>query len=157
MINMKMVEISVGVFIAAGIAALFMLAMKVSNLSSFTTQDGYELTARFDNIGGLKAMSPVNAGGVRIGRVTSIDYDQGTYEAIVKMQISSQYNKLPKDSSASIFTSGLLGEQYISLEPGGDTNYLKSGDQIKLTQSAIVMEQVIGQFLFSKASEGTPQ
>lgn len=154
---MKMVEISVGVFIAAGIAALFMLAMKVSNLSSFTTQDGYELTARFDNIGGLKAMSPVNAGGVRIGRVTSIDYDQGTYEAIVKMQISSQYNKLPKDSSASIFTSGLLGEQYISLEPGGDTNYLKSGDQIKLTQSAIVMEQVIGQFLFSKASEGTPQ
>ena len=155
MINVKIVEIAVGIFIAAGIAALFMLAMKVSNLSTFKGQDGYELSAHFDNIGGLKKLSPVNAGGVRIGRVTSIDYDQNTYEAIVKMHISSQYNHLPTDTSASIFTSGLLGEQYISLEPGGDDTYLKSGDQIKLTQSAIVMEQVIGQFLFSKASEGT--
>ena len=157
MMNTKMVEITVGIFIAAGIAALFMLAMKVSNLSSFTSQGGYELTARFDNIGGLKEMSPVNAGGVRIGRVTSISYDQGTYEAIVKMQISQQYNQFPVDTSASIFTSGLLGEQYVSLEPGGDNKYLKSGDQIRLTQSAIVMEQVIGQFLFSKASEGPSQ
>lgn len=157
MINVKMIEIAVGVFIAAGIAALFMLAMKVSNLSAFTGQDGYELSARFDNIGGLKALSPVNAGGVRIGRVTSISYDQGAYEAIVKMQIGPQYDRLPKDTSASIFTSGLLGEQYISLEPGGDDTYLKAGDQITLTQSAIVMEQVIGQFLFSKASEGTSQ
>lgn len=154
---MKMVEITVGVFIAAGIAALFMLAMKVSNLSTFTSQGGYELTAKFDNIGGLKEMSPVNAGGVRIGRVTSIDYDQGTYEAIVKMMISPQYNRLPKDTSASIFTSGLLGEQYVSLEPGGDTEFLKSGDQIRLTQSAIVMEQVVGQFLFGKAAGGTSQ
>ena len=154
MMNVKIIEITVGFFVAAGIAALFMLAMKVSNLSSFTGQDGYELSARFDNIGGLKEMSPVNAGGVRIGRVTSIDYDQNSYEAIVRMQINPQYNRLPKDTTASIFTSGLLGEQYISLEPGGDTVYLKSGDQIKLTQSAIVMEQVIGQFLFSKASEG---
>jgi len=150
-----MVEITVGVFIAAGIAALFMLAMKVSNLSTFSGQEGYEVSARFDNIGGLKALSPVNAGGVRIGRVTSIVYDQNTYEAIVKMHIESEYNHLPADTTASIFTSGLLGEQYISLEPGGDSSYLKSGDEIKLTQSAIVMEQVIGQFLFSKASEGT--
>jgi len=155
MINVKMVEITVGVFIAAGIAALFMLAMKVSNLSTFSGQEGYEVSARFDNIGGLKALSPVNAGGVRIGRVTSIVYDQNTYEAIVKMHIESEYNHLPADTTASIFTSGLLGEQYISLEPGGDSSYLKSGDEIKLTQSAIVMEQVIGQFLFSKASEGT--
>jgi len=155
--NIKMVEITVGVFIAAGIAALFMLAMKVSNLSSTAGQDGYELSARFDNIGGLKKLSAVNAGGVRIGRVTSIDYDQSTYEAIVRMEINPRYNQLPADTSASIFTSGLLGEQYISLEPGGDQAYLKAGDQIKLTQSAIVMEQVIGQFLFSKASEGPTQ
>jgi len=157
MINTKVIEVTVGVFIAAGIAALFMLAMKVSNLSTFSSQGGYEITARFDNIGGLKEMSPVNAGGVRIGRVTSVEYDQKTYEAIVKMQISPEYDQLPKDTSASIFTSGLLGEQYISLEPGGETAYLKSGDQIKLTQSAIVMEQVIGQFLFGKASEGISQ
>ncbi len=157
MINTKVIEVTVGVFIAAGIAALFMLAMKVSNLSTFSSQGGYEITARFDNIGGLKEMSPVNAGGVRIGRVTSVEYDQKTYEAIVKMQISPEYDRLPKDTSASIFTSGLLGEQYISLEPGGETAYLKSGDQIKLTQSAIVMEQVIGQFLFGKASEGVSQ
>lgn len=152
--NTKMVEIMVGVFISAGIAALFMLAMKVSNLSASTGQDGYELSAKFDNIGGLKKLSPVNAAGVRIGRVTAIDYDQGTYEAIVKMEINPRYNQLPVDTSASIFTSGLLGEQYISLEPGGEQIYLKAGDQIKLTQSAIVMEQVIGQFLFSKAAEG---
>jgi phospholipid/cholesterol/gamma-HCH transport system substrate-binding protein len=134
-----------------------MINIKVSNLSTFASQGGYEITARFDNIGGLKEMSPVNAGGVRIGRVTSIDYDQKTYEAIVRMQISPQYDRLPKDTSASIFTSGLLGEQYVSLEPGGEMSYLKSGDQIKLTQSAIVMEQVIGQFLFGKASEGVTQ
>jgi phospholipid/cholesterol/gamma-HCH transport system substrate-binding protein len=148
-------EIAVGIFIAGGIAALFMLAMKVSNLNAFTEKDGYQLTAHFENVGGLKELSPVSIGGVRIGRVTSIGFDQDNYEATVRMAINPQYNRLPKDTSASIFTSGLLGEQYINLEPGGDESFLKDGDKIMLTQSALVMEQVVGQFLFSKAAEGT--
>lgn len=152
--NTKMVEMVVGIFVALGIAALFMLAMKVSNLGSFSIDEGYEISARFENIGGLKALSPVNVGGVRIGRVTEISFDQQTYQAVVNMVIDGQYSRLPKDTSASIFTAGLLGEQYISLEPGGDEVYLTAGDTISLTQSSLVMEQVIGQFLFSKASEG---
>lgn len=150
--NTRIIEIVVGVFVAVGIAALFMLAMKVSNLSTFTERDGYELTARFENVGGLKTLSAVSAGGVRIGRVTAIEYNQENYEANVRMVIDPRYNRFPTDTSASIFTSGLLGEQYISLEPGGEENYLNDGDQIKLTQSALVMEQVLGQFLFSKAA-----
>jgi len=155
--NNRVIEIIVGMFVALGIAALFMLAMKVSNLSSFGADDGYTLNARFENIGGLKVMSPVSVGGVRIGRVVSIDFDQQRYEAVVTMLISSDYSRLPKDTSASIFTAGLLGEQYVNLEPGGEETYLKDGDGIQLTQSSLVMEQVIGQFLFSKASEGGGQ
>lgn len=153
--RIRTVEIVVGGFVALGIAALFMLAMKVSNLSSFKMENGYTLSAQFDNVGGLKALSPVNMGGVRIGRVKSIDYDQQDYRALVTFEIDSKYNRLPKDTTASIFTSGLLGEQYISLEPGADDVYLKQGDVIKITQSALVMEQVIGQFLFSKAAGDT--
>ena len=153
--NNRVVEIVVGVFVALGIAALFMLAMKVSNLSNLGGDDGYELQARFDNIGGLKVMSPVSVAGVRIGRVVAIDFDQNRYEAVVKMMIEPGYNRLPMDTSASIFTAGLLGEQYISLEPGADDKYLHAGDQIKLTQSSLVMEQIIGQFLFGKAAEGS--
>ena len=135
-------------------AALFMLAMKVSNLNAFSVKDGYSLTARFDNIGGLKVQSPVNASGVRIGRVVAIEYDQESYEAQVRMVIDPKYNRLPKDTSAGIYTSGLLGEQYISLEPGGADDYLRDGDRVTLTQSALVLEQVIGQYLFSAAAEG---
>ena len=153
--NNRVVEIVVGVFVALGIAALFMLAMKVSNLSNLGGDDGYELQARFDNIGGLKVMSPVSVAGVRIGRVVAIDFDQNRYEAVVKMMIEPGYDRLPTDTSASIFTAGLLGEQYISLEPGADDKYLHGGDQIKLTQSSLVMEQIIGQFLFDKAAEGS--
>jgi len=152
--KVKIVEVMVGIFIVAGVAALFMLAMKVSNLSSLSDQVGYELIARFDNVGGLKAMSPVNAGGVRVGRVVSVDYDQDKYEAEVHMVINSRYDKFPKDTSAAIYTAGLLGEQYVSLEPGAEDVFLKDGDEIKLTQSALVMEKVVGQFLFSKAAEG---
>ena len=155
--KIKMIEIAVGMFVAAGIAALFMLAMKVSNLSSFAEKDGYTLTARFENIGGLKTMSPVNAGGVRIGRVTAISYDQEDFEAGVSLVISQKDSHFPGNTSASIYTSGLLGELYISLEPGGDEEYLKAGDEIELTQSAFVMEQVIGQFIFSKAAEGSSE
>jgi phospholipid/cholesterol/gamma-HCH transport system substrate-binding protein len=154
MMNSKMVEITVGVFVAAGIAALFMLAMKVSNLNAYSVKDGYTLVAHFDNIGGLKTQSPVSASGVRIGRVVAIEYDQEGYDAQVRMVIDPRYDRLPEDTSAGIYTSGLLGEQYISLEPGGSDTYLKDGDRVTLTQSALVLEQVIGQYLFSAASEG---
>ena len=153
--RVRTIEIVVGGFVALGIAALFMLAMKVSNLSSFRMENGYHLSAQFDNIGGLKPLSAVNMGGVRIGRVTAIDYDQQDYRAVVTFEIDGKYNRLPKDTTASIFTAGLLGEQYISLEPGADDVYLKDGDTITITQSALVMEQVIGKFLFSKAAGDT--
>lgn len=149
--NNRVVEIMVGLFVALGIAALFMLAMKVSNLGGMSANDGYELQARFDNIGGLKVMSPVNIGGVRIGRVMAIDYDQDSYEAVVKMVIDPSFDRLPTDTSASIFTAGLLGEQYVSLEPGAEELYLQAGDELMLTQSSLIMEQLIGQFLFDKA------
>ncbi len=153
MTNMRVIEVIVGIFVVAGIAALFMLAMKVSNLSSFKSREGYTLQARFDNIGGLKVRSPVRAGGVLVGRVTAIDYDQATYEAEVRLLIEPQYNQFPRDTTASIYTSGLLGEQYVSLEPGGEESYLKGGDEIKLTQSAIILEQVVGKFLYSQAAK----
>jgi len=152
--NTRSVEITVGLFVDGGLLALFVLAMKVSNLNIYTGKDGYEVLARFENIGGLKERSPVTMAGVRIGQVARIEFDNDTYEAVTHMEIDPSYNKLPKDTSASIFTAGLLGEQYISLEPGGEETYLGPGDEIKLTQSALVLEQVIGQFLFSKASEG---
>ncbi|NIM26612.1 MAG: outer membrane lipid asymmetry maintenance protein MlaD [Gammaproteobacteria bacterium] len=150
----KTVEIGVGVFVAMGLAALLMLAMKVSNLAELTAADGYQVTARFDNIGGLKVRAPVTMSGVRVGRVTQIDFDDSTYEAVVRFSIDPRYMRIPLDTSASIYTAGLLGEQYIGLEAGGDENFLADGDEITLTQSAIVLEQVIGQFLYSKAAEG---
>lgn len=155
--RVKTIEITVGLFVAAGLAALFMLAMRVSNLSALTDDQGYELIARFQNVGGLKVRSPVSVGGVRVGRVAAIDFDKQTFEAVVHMNIAPQYDTFPSDTSASIFTAGLLGEQYVSLEPGGDEAVLKAGDSIKLTQSALVMEQIIGQFLFEKASQGAKQ
>ncbi|MFV2005121.1 MAG: outer membrane lipid asymmetry maintenance protein MlaD [Gammaproteobacteria bacterium] len=149
----RKIEILVGFFMAAAIAAFFMLAMNVSNMSSYGVGKSYELKARFDNIGGLKVRSPVAAGGVRIGRVTKIDYNTDTYEAVVVMSIEEKYNKFPIDTAASVYTSGLLGEQFIGFEPGAEEDYLKNGDTIDLTQSAIVLEQIIGQFLYSKADD----
>ena len=154
MMQSRTVEIWVGLFIAAGMAALFMLAMQVSNLTVVNTDEGYDVTARFENISGLKVRAPVTMAGVRIGRVTQVGFDPRTFEAVVTMHISGQYNQLPADTSASIFTAGLLGEQYVGLEPGGEMEVLKDGSEIVLTQSALVLEQLIGQFLFSKASEG---
>lgn len=151
--NSRTLELWVGLFVAAGFAALFMLAMTASNLASYGTGDSYEIKAHFDNIGGLKARSPVAASGVRIGRVTAIEYDQSGYEAVVTMSIEPQYNKFPTDTSASVLTSGLLGEQYVGLEPGAEDDYLKNGSKIEITQSALVLEQIIGQFLYSKADE----
>lgn len=149
----RKIEILVGLFVAAAIAAFFMLAMSVSNMSSYGDGGTYEITGHFDNIGGLKVRSPISAGGVTIGRVKDIQYDSGSYEAVVKMSINSEYNKFPIDTAASVLTSGLLGEQYIGFEPGAEEEYLKQGDVIDLTQSAIVLEQIIGQFLYSQADD----
>lgn len=154
MTNSRTVEIWVGLFIAAGMAALFMLAMQVSNLTVINDDEGYSITARFENISGLKVRSPVTVAGVRVGRVTDIGFDPNTFQAVVTMNISGQYDQLPMDTSAAIYTSGLLGEQYVGLEPGGDFEMLKNGDEIMLTQSAIILEQMIGQLLFSQGSEG---
>lgn len=149
----RTVEIWVGLFVVAGMAALFMLAMRVSNISAFSDDEGYDITARFENIGGLKIRSPVSMAGVRIGRVADIGFDNTTYEAVVTLRISVNYDKLPKDTSASIFTAGVLGENYVGLEAGASETYLKAGDQLKITQSAVVLENLIGQFLFNKAQE----
>lgn len=155
MMQKRAVEIAVGVFIAAGLAALFMLAMKVSNMNAFAKGEGYSLVARFENIGGLKVRSPVTVAGVRIGRVANIDFDDKNYEAVVTMHIEPRYNKFPTDTSASILTSGVLGENYVGLEAGAEEKFLRNGDEIKITQSAMVLEQLIGQFLFNKAAETT--
>ncbi len=149
----RSLELTVGAFVGIGLAALFMLAMQASNLSSYTTNGQYSLTARFDNIGGLKVKSAVKVAGVKVGQVSEIDYDMETFEAVVTLSIDDRYDKFPKDTIASIFTSGLLGEQYIGLEPGGDDQVLKDQGVIRHTQSAMVLEQIIGQFLFSKSQD----
>lgn len=146
----RALEIAVGIFVALGIASLFMLAMKVSNLSAFDIEAGYTLKANFENIGGLKVRSPVRIGGVRIGRVVSIGYDSQHFEAVVTMSIDNRYDKLPSDTEAGIYTAGLLGEQYIGLEPGGAEEFLEDGGLIDETQSAIVLEKMIGNVLFDK-------
>lgn len=150
--NNRTIEIGVGLFVALGFAALFMLVMQVSNLGTITTGDTYTLRAGFENIGGLKVRSPVTVSGVRVGRVAAIDYDSDAFEAIVTLRIGADYNRFPEDTSASIFTAGLLGEQYIALEPGGSMENLADGDRLQLTQSALVMEQIIGQFLYSASA-----
>jgi len=147
--NTRKTEILVGLFVAAGLAALFMLAMKVSNLNIYNNDDGYEIIANFDDASGLKVKSPVTMAGVLIGRVSDIAFDAKTFEAVVKIRIESQYSTLPKDTSASIYTAGLLGEKYIGLEPGGDEENLKNNDKLKLTQSSLVLEKLISRFVDS--------
>lgn len=151
--NTRTIEITVGLFVAAGLAALFLLAMKVSNLATYGGGEGYIISASFDNIGGLKVRSPVAASGVRVGQVVGIEYDSEGYEARVTMSIKPQYNKFPVDTAASVLTSGLLGEQFIGLQPGAEEEFLMAGSKIELTQSALVLEQIVGQFLYSKADE----
>ena len=152
--NSRTIEISVGLFVACGLAALFMLAMQVSNLASLGGDgDSYTVTAAFENVGGLKVRSPVTVSGVRVGRVDAIDYDTSAYEAVVTLRINAAYDAFPEDTSASIFTAGLLGEQYIALDPGGSMDNLTQDSRIQLTQSALVMEQIIGQFLYSMADK----
>jgi len=143
----------VGLFVAIGIAGLFFLALQVSNLSSYTNHDSYTVSARLQNSGGLKVKSPVSAAGVKIGQVSDITFDPKTYESVVLMSIDSKYNTLPDDTTASIFTAGLLGEQYVSLEPGGSEEYLRNDGKIEITQPAIILEKAIGQFLFKSVEE----
>ena len=154
--NLKTMELAVGAFVALGLAAFFMLAMKVSNIADLGEDKGYKVTARFENIGGLKVRAPVTLGGVRIGRVAGIDLDPKSYEAVVTLSIEPRYDRLPSDSSASILTSGLLGEQYIGLEPGGMDDALKNGASLKLTQSALVLEKLIGRLLTNAVSGDKP-
>lgn len=145
-------DLWVGIFVTAGVAALFMLALKVGNASSVSVSDGYRVVAEFDNIGGLKVRAPVKSAGVVVGRVEAISLDTRTFRANVALRIDKNY-PFPKDSSASILTAGLLGEQYVGMDGGGEEQVLKDGDRIKITQSAIVLEKVIGQFLYGKAAE----
>lgn len=145
------VDLWVGIFVLLGLIALVVLAVRVGNLSSQTGHsDTYTVNARFSNIGGLKVRAPVKSAGVVVGRVNEIKFDNKEFEALVALKIDQEF-KFPKDTAAVILTSGLLGEQYIGMEPGADTVFLKNGDKIGLTQSAVVLEQLIGQFIFSKA------
>lgn len=154
MTQSRNLEFMVGIFVAAGIVALFFLALQVSNLGTVSTEDGYNVEARFDNIGGIKVKAPVTMAGVRVGQVTGISFDKETFEAVVTLNIDGKYDQIPDDTFAKIFTAGLLGEQYIGLDAGGSDVYLEEGGRLQLTQSALVLEEVIGQFLFSKAQEG---
>jgi len=140
-------------FVVLGALALFFLATRVANSNSLSFNDTYPVTTQFDNIGGLKPRAAVKSAGVVVGRVGEIKFDDKHFQAVVTLNLDGRY-KFPKDSSAKILTAGLLGEQYIGLEPGGDTNNLAAGDKIKMTQSAVVLENLIGQFLYSKAAEG---
>ena len=151
--NRSILDLWVGFFVLLGIAALMFLAIKVGNLSSAHMSETYVLEAKFDNIGGLKVRGPVKSAGVVVGRISDIKFDAASYEAVVIMNIDGRY-QFPKDTFASILTAGLLGEQYIGLVAGGDEKMLKAGDKISKTQSAVVLEKLISQFLFSKAADG---
>ena len=146
------IDLWVGVFVVAGVAALVMLAMKVGNLGTYNVSEAYQVHAYFSNIGGLKPKASIKSAGVLVGRVTDITLDTERYEAKVVMSLDKRY-QFPKDTFANILTSGLLGEQYIGLMPGGDEEMLKNGEQLKKTQSAVVLEELIGKFLYSKAEE----
>jgi len=145
-------ETLVGLFVLLGLAALVFVALKAANLTSFSGGDTYRVEARFDNIGGLKPRAPVRSAGVVVGRVAAIQLDPKSFQGVVALDIQRGY-EFPKDSSAKILTAGLLGDQYVGLEPGGDTANLAAGGVIKQTQSAVVLENLIGQFLFNKAAD----
>jgi phospholipid/cholesterol/gamma-HCH transport system substrate-binding protein len=150
----KLLDLWVGFFVVIGFAALLFLALRVGNLSSANFAETYKLTAKFDNIGGLKVRGAVKSAGVVVGRVSEIYFDPKTYEAVATLTIDSRY-RFPKDTFVSILTAGLLGEQYIGLDAGGDEKMLKPGDVVVKTQSAVVLEKLISQFMFNKASEGS--
>lgn len=152
--NRSTTNVAVGAFVALGIVALVFMALKVGNLVSFDSAEGYRLEARFDNIGGLRVRAPVKSAGVVVGRVEAIHLDGTTYEAVAQLRIRPEY-RFSTDTIAAIVTSGLLGEQYLSLDAGGDSLYLKDGERVIKTQSAMVLEKLIGQFLYNKAAESS--
>ena len=147
-----MLDLWVGLFVCAGIGALLVLALKVGNMSGFSVADTYKVYAEFDNVGGLKPRAPVKSAGVVVGRVADVSFDNQSFRARVTLHLDKRY-QFPKDSSASILTAGLLGEQYIGMDGGGDDHMLKDGDRLIITQSAVVLEKIIGQFLYGKAAE----
>ncbi|MET0382738.1 MAG: outer membrane lipid asymmetry maintenance protein MlaD [Burkholderiaceae bacterium] len=148
----KSTETLVGVFVLLGILGLIFLALKTANLGNFSSARSYQVRARFDNIGGLKKNAPVRSAGVSVGHVVSITLDKNTYQGLVLMDIKEGID-FPVDSSAKILTAGLLGDQYVGIEPGSDDKNLKSGDLIRQTQSAVVLENLIGQLIFNKAAD----
>jgi phospholipid/cholesterol/gamma-HCH transport system substrate-binding protein len=149
----KTIDVWVGLFVLLGLASLLFLALKAGNMSTVSFSKTYTITGKFDNIGGLKPQAPVKSAGVVVGRVADIRFDDKSYQALVTLDMEPGY-KFPKDSSLKILTAGLLGEQYIGIEPGGDTHNLVEGDRISRTQSATVLEDLINQFIYSKAAEG---
>lgn len=153
--NKRTTEIFVGLFVLLGAAALLFLALKAANLASFAGGgDTYTVQARFDNVGGLKSRAAVRSAGVNVGRVTSVSLDPYTFQGLVTLEINKAM-AFPKDSSAKILTSGLLGDQYVGIEPGADEKNLAAGDVITQTQSAVVLENLIGQFLFNRAADNS--
>ena len=146
-------DLWVGLFVMIGLAALVFLALQAANLLSLNFQSTYRITAQFDNIGGLKPKAAVRSGGVVVGRVAGISFDDERYQARIDLDMDARF-KFPKDSSLKILTSGLLGEQYIGIEAGADEKNLAAGDMVTATQSAVVLENLIGQFLYSKAEDG---
>ena len=148
----KAVDLWVGLFVVAGIVALMMLALKVGNFGAYSPKDVYVVSAHFDNIGGLKEQAPVRSSGVVVGRVSGIRFDTKKFDAEVTITMDGKF-KFPSDTTAAILTSGILGENYVGLEAGGGNDNLKQGDEITLTQSAVVLEKIISQFLYSKAQE----
>src|SRR4026207_80464 len=149
----SIIDIWVGTFVAVGFGGLLFLALKVGNLASFSTAETYQVQAKFANIGGVKGGVPIKSAGVVVGRVSNVTFDNESYEALVTFNVDAQY-RFPRDTSAKILTSGLLGEQYVGLEAASDGVMLKQGDRLRLTQSAVVLENLISQFLFNKAAEG---
>ncbi len=149
----KTIDVWVGLFVLLGVVSLLFLALQAGNMSTISFSKTYAVTGKFDNIGGLKPQAPVKSAGVVVGRVGEITFDDKTYQALVRLDMEPGY-KFPKDSSLKILTAGLLGEQYIGIEPGGDTQNLVEGDRINRTQSATVLEDLINQFIYSKAAEG---
>ncbi len=149
-------DVWVGLFVLLGVAAILFLALKSANLLTLNFQSNYTVSGRFDNIGGLKRQAAVKSAGVVVGRVENVTFDDKTFQATVTMNIESRY-QFPKDSSLKILTSGLLGEQYIGIEAGAEADHLGNGDRIQATQSAVVLENLISQFLYNKAAEPTPE
>jgi len=147
-------ELGTGLFVLLGFAALFFMATQISSRGIALRDDNYRLTATFDNIGGLKVGAPVSIGGVTIGRVEAIEYDSKLYKAVARLAIQTRYNRIPNDSDLAIYTAGLLGGQYVGFTPGGADTVYTDGDRIEMTQSAVVLENLISKFLFDKAGDG---